>query len=76
MKVRNMTSSSGNEVANQFIIETDKGELFQSYNSAIAFIPNDSSEKIRLGKNWDYSPPPQSTEINFWVKLLRKLKRN
>lgn len=36
MKVRNMTSSNGNKIANQFIIdvETD-GEYFQSYDSII-----------------------------------------
>lgn len=41
-------------VKNQFIIQTDKGLIFQSYNSIIAAkIDN----KVYLNKNyWDYSP--------------------
>ena len=45
MKVQNMTGSSGNKVANQFIITDEASELsgncvqyFQSYNSIIAKI--------------------------------------
>ena len=54
-KVRQMTSnSSGNPVANQFIIYTDKGTYFQSYNSVIAF--RDNERKITLDEYyWDYS---------------------
>lgn len=48
-----MTSSSGNKVANQFQIITKDGVYFQSYDSIIAFIPNEG--KTRLGKHWDYS---------------------
>ena len=66
MKVKNMTSSKGNKVANQFII-TDEGrgalgnfikrEVFQSYNSRIAvIIVWDDSTEIKLDKKyWDYS---------------------
>ena len=36
VKVRNMLSSNGNSVANQFEIETDDATYFQSYNSVIA----------------------------------------
>ena len=36
VKVRNMKSSSGRSVANQFEIETDDATYFQSYNSVIA----------------------------------------
>ena len=54
MKVENMTGRTGREVANQFIIQTDKGLYFQSYNSVIAFKP--LSGKIQLDRNtWDYS---------------------
>ena len=54
-KVRQMTSnSSGNPVANQFVIYTDEGTYFQSYNSVIAFISNDGN--ITLDDYyWDYS---------------------
>lgn len=54
LKVENMRSSNGNYVPNQFIITLDNGRMFQSYDSNIAFIPNDGS-KIVLGGNWDYS---------------------
>lgn len=52
--VENMVSPNGNNVPNQFIITTDNGRLFKSYNSNIAFIPNDGG-KIILGEDWDYS---------------------
>lgn len=54
VKVENMTSSSGREIANQFLIITDKGVYFQSYKSIIAFKP-DTSGKIILGTDWAYS---------------------
>lgn len=53
-KVENMTSNSGREIANQFIIRTDKGRYFQSYKSIIAFIPYGEG-KIILGTDWAYS---------------------
>ena len=36
MKVENMTSSSGNKVANQFIITDQNRTIFQSYQATIA----------------------------------------
>jgi len=55
--VKNVTShSSGREVANQFIITTDKGIYFQSYRRVIAFRPYEGGRKIQLDKDsWDYS---------------------
>lgn len=53
-KVQNMTTEKFNDVPNQFIITTDEGVYFQSYNSIIAFKPING--KIQLDKNkWDYS---------------------
>jgi hypothetical protein len=54
-KVRQMTSaSSGNPVANQFVIYTDEGTYFQSYDSVIAF--RDNNRKIILDSYyWNYS---------------------
>ena len=50
-----MISNNGNSIPNQFIIETNKGLYFQSYDSLIAFKPFGNS-KIQLDKNfWDYS---------------------
>lgn len=54
-KVYQMTSrTSYNPIANQFIIETPKGDYFQSYKSIIAFKSNKG--KIKLdNRYWDYS---------------------
>ena len=54
MTVENMRSPRGNQVPNQFIIWTDEGKYFQSYNSIIAFIDNNG--KVFLDEYyWDYS---------------------
>lgn len=56
IKVRNMRSSRGNAVANQFIIEADDWEIFQSYGSVIAKKMYDGSGKTYIDENyWDYS---------------------
>ncbi len=56
IKVESMQSpSSGRDIANQFIIYTDEGKYFQSYDSIIAFKPN-NGDKIQLDKyDWRYS---------------------
>ena len=59
MKVYNITSNKGNEIANQFIIHDDyNNKYFQSYNSIIIKITNyfDDSKpnKTYLDKKyWD-----------------------
>lgn len=54
IKVENMLSHGGREVANQFIIRTEDGVYFQSYDSMIAYKPYGG--QIVLDKNmWDYS---------------------
>jgi hypothetical protein len=71
MKVQNMTSSKGNKVANQFIIEDTSlsiyhpalhrnvviyGTVFQSYSSVIALKTGSPNNLVYLDKNyWDYS---------------------
>lgn len=53
MRVENMTSTRGNKVANQFIINHNGAEYFQSYKSIIA---KKSQGKIYLDEYyWDYS---------------------
>ena len=54
-KVRNMFSPNGNQVANQFIIETPEGTYFQSYRSIIAFIDKKTGERTLDEYYWDYS---------------------
>ena len=39
VKVENMKSGQGNDIPNQFIIETNEGLWFQSYRTVIAFKP-------------------------------------
>ncbi len=71
MKVENMTSSRGNKIANQFIIKDSivrldgnsmnvtKGNMFQSYQSNIAFIPcyecMGTVKAYLDSAKWDYS---------------------
>ena len=56
VKVYNMTSPrTGGSVANQFEIVTPKGIYFQSYNSIIAFKPNDNRRTQLDAYYWDYS---------------------
>jgi hypothetical protein len=52
-KVENMTSNKGNKIANQFIIYTDNGSIFQSYNSTIVKI--DSGKTYLDESKWNYS---------------------
>ena len=42
INVQNMVSDRGNNIANQFIIRTNKGRYFQSYKSTIVFIDNNN----------------------------------
>ena len=51
--VQNMTSNKGNKIANQFIIYTTEGSIFQSYNSTIVKIENGKTY-LDINK-WDYS---------------------
>lgn len=54
INVKNMISNKGNTIANQFIIRTNKGTYFQSYNSIIVF--KDNKGKVFLDEHyWDYS---------------------
>jgi hypothetical protein len=60
MKVQNMTSSSGNKVANQFIIDDRNKAYFQSYDSLIAVKITECDQSLPLtikldSKYWDYS---------------------
>ena len=53
MKITNMLSTRGNKVPNQFIINNNGEEYFQSYKSIIA---KKSNGKIYLDNYfWDYS---------------------
>jgi len=55
IKVKNMLSSNGNKVPNQFEITTDEGIYFQSYTTIIAFKPYANSPVLLDRGRWDYS---------------------
>lgn len=85
-KIENMTSPrSGNEVANQFVIKTDEGEYFQSYNTIIAFIPKgvftkyqaeNGENKIVLDINsWDYSRTTSKYRNEFLNEDTKETRR-
>lgn len=75
MKIRNMTSSNGNEVPNQFLITDDKGnEFFQSYQTIIA--KRDKKGKITLDKNkWDYSVTTGKYRNQFLMETKKETER-
>lgn len=54
-RVFNMASpSTGREVANQFIIETDNTTVFQSYESMVVTIDY-TTKSLLIGRDWNYS---------------------
>ena len=56
---------------NQFLINTDKGVYFQSYDSIIAFKPYDIHKPVELDETyWDYS----NTTGKFRNKFLHETK--
>lgn len=54
MQVTQMINSKGNPAANQFVINTDKGQYFQSYETLIAFKPRNGDTPV-LTDSWDCS---------------------
>ena len=71
ISVRNMESSAGNPVSNQFIIMFDNYESFQSYETIIG-VKNHSTGRIVLDDSaWDYSRTT-SKYRNMWLGLDSK----
>lgn len=54
LKVKNMTSTKGNKIANQFIISDSMIDIFQSYDSVIVKIDR-LNNIISIYDNYDYS---------------------
>lgn len=79
-KVESMTSPrTGKPVANQFIIRTEGGRFFQSYDSVIALITNDG--RVFLDeKFYDYSKTTVKYRNQFLgmtsKEVLQKIKEN
>jgi len=80
MQVKNMESSKGNKIANQFIIITDNGmQYFQSYNSIIVkFEPSFNSDikaKVILDKTyWNYSVTTSKYRNKFLDETTQETK--
>ena len=53
MKITALTTSSGNTAKNQYVITTEGGRFYQSYDTIIACIDNNG--RITLDTNWNYS---------------------
>lgn len=86
MKIENMISNKGNSIPNQFIIEDvppgtfpdgtehKTGEMFQSYNSLIAF--RERTGKVYLDKNyWDYSATTGKYRNNFLNEGIKETRK-
>ncbi len=75
VKVKNMTNDIGRAIPNQFIIHTNKGNYFQSYNSIIAFIPHDWQKKTKLDKRyWDYSKTTGKYRNEFLGETIQETR--
>jgi hypothetical protein len=75
-KVENMVSkSSGNEVANQFVITTPEGRYFQSYDSIIAFVPYNSGKTQLDKRTWDYSMTTSKYRNQFLGETKKETKQ-
>lgn len=61
---------SGNPVANQFVIETEDGEIFQSYRTPIA--EKKAGRTYIISSNWNYS----RTTSKYFYQWLRSFGFN
>ena len=59
MQVTNLINDNGNAVKNQFVIQGEHygqtWQFFKSYDTVIAFKPNDGSSITLDRDNWNYS---------------------
>lgn len=74
VKVKSMISSRGNEVPNQFKIETNEGVFFQSYESIVAVIRLNG--EIELDKKyWDWSVTTSKYRNSFLDMKTKDIKK-
>ena len=69
------STRTGNNVANQFIIYTNKGTYFQSYSSIIAFIRKKDSKVFLDSYYWDYSRTTSKYRNIFLNETTEETKR-
>jgi len=75
MKVSNLISKLGNNVANQFEILTDTARFFQSYNSIIAKVDNDNNITLE-SHYWDYSKTTSKYRNMFLNMSTNDIKKD
>lgn len=76
IKVKNMTSRSGNPVPNQFIVTTGDSVYFQSYDTIIAIHPLGNNRKIILDENsWNYSATTGKYRNEFLGEGIAETRR-
>lgn len=74
--VKNMTSSKGNDIANQFIINVPgKGVIFQSYSSTIAYLEYGSGRSYLDKTYWDYSVTTGKYRNQFLGETKKETER-
>jgi len=54
MQITQMINSNGNPAANQFVIDAEHGQYFQSYNTVIAYKPS-NGDTVTVSSKWDFS---------------------
>lgn len=75
IKVEQFMSNKGYPVKNQFVIYTDEGAYFQSYDVIIAFNP--FKGKIQLDENyWNYSRTTQKYRNMFLREYTEDTRKN
>jgi len=67
------SSRSGNPVPNQFIISTDKGTYFKSYDSVIAL--ETWGGQVIITDDWNYSKTTSKYTCEFLNMSLQEIKK-
>lgn len=65
IRISQLINDRKNGATNQFVVETDKGRYFQSYDTIIAFVPYNSDD-IVLSNDWEYS---KTTSKHLYIFL-------
>ena len=69
MRTESFKGRTGRDIPNQVMIHLENGVMFESYGSAIAFIPHDG--KIKLDAYyWDYSQTTGKYRNEFLGELM------
>ena len=65
VRISQLINDKNNGAKNQFVVVTDKGTYFQSYDTIIAFVPNEG-KSIVLSEDWEYS---KTTSKHLYIFL-------